>query len=296
MPIEGVDSSYCRPSPASLVAAGKHFYIGYVSPESGKNVTKTECAAFLAADIDVVLVWEHTAQRALEGASAGKEDGTRARQQANDLGYPSTSVIYTAVDFDATAAQIAGPVADYLKAFAAAAGGMMVTGVYGGIAVVRYVMSHDIMAFGWQTYAWSGGDWYAPAQLQQYHNGVTIGGCDTDLDRAMVDDFGQWEAEMADAPTPAQIWAFDGIPNTAADKPTNPFTAAAYALGDVRTRMINAQAVPAGVAQGLSNDVAIKAELDAMNVKIDAIIKAIAGLKPAVGGDLTVTGTLHVTG
>src|SRR5882762_829373 len=122
MPIEGVDSSYCRPSPASLVAAGKHFYIGYVSPESGKNVTKAECDAFRAAGIDVVLVWEHTANWALQGAEAGHSDGSSARNQADALGYPSTSVIYTAVDFDASASQIAGPVHDYLDAFAAAGG------------------------------------------------------------------------------------------------------------------------------------------------------------------------------
>jgi hypothetical protein len=43
-------------------------------------------------------------------------------------------------------------------------------------------------------------------------------------------------------PTPADVWAADVIPNTAADAKSNPFTKASYALGDVRSRLITMDA------------------------------------------------------
>jgi len=42
-----------------------------------------------------------------------------------------------------------------------------------------------------------------------------------------------------DMPTADDVWNADIIPNTAADAKTNPTTKAAFALGDVRTRLIN---------------------------------------------------------
>ncbi|MFI2206441.1 hypothetical protein ACH47Z_37915 [Streptomyces sp. NPDC020192] len=49
-----------------------------------------------------------------------------------------------------------------------------------------------MQAWGWQTYAWSGGNWDSRAQLRQVQNDITVAGHDADLDQAMAADFGQW--------------------------------------------------------------------------------------------------------
>lgn len=203
MPVEGIDCAFSYPSAAAVLAAGLHFVIGYVSQDAGKNITAEQCANYRNGGVDVGIVWETVPDRALAGAVAGIADGRAARRQAGALGFPAVKTIYCAVDFDATATQIAGPVAAYLKAFRAAAGQ---SGVYGGHRVVAYVLDHEIMSYAWQTYAWSGGVWDNRAQLRQYSNGHTIGGCDVDYDQAVISDWGQWKAQVAvpTEPTPTK--------------------------------------------------------------------------------------------
>jgi hypothetical protein len=57
------------------------------------------------ACIDVVLVFETTADRALAGQPAGTSDAQSASRQAAELGMPHGRPIYFAVDFDATPQQ-----------------------------------------------------------------------------------------------------------------------------------------------------------------------------------------------
>lgn len=203
--IEGIDAAWSRPTPAQLTAAGKHFIVGYVSHDAGKNLTAPECVAYLDAGIAVGLVWETTSDRALDGSAAGSADGVEARRQARVLGFPDDRPIFTAVDFDATPAQLATSVRAYLTAFAAAVGGTPLAGVYGGLDTVRYALDNRLVGWGWQTYAWSHGVWDPRAYAQQYRNGVSIAGHDTDLDRA-VDLTALWtkESTAMTAPTPQQ--------------------------------------------------------------------------------------------
>lgn len=195
--IEGIDAAWGRPTPAQMIAAGKHFIVGYVSRDPAKNLTRAECTAYLDAGIAVGLVWETTSDRALAGAGAGTGDGLQARSQARALGFPDNRPIFTAVDFDATATQLSGPVRQYLIAFADAVGGVALAGVYGGLATVRYALNTMIVGWGWQTYAWSQGVWDVRAYARQYRNGVSIAGHDTDLDRA-VDLSALWTKEGTD--------------------------------------------------------------------------------------------------
>jgi hypothetical protein len=181
--IEGIDAAWSRPTPSQMTAAGKRFIVGYVSHDASKNLTRANCQAYLNAGISVGLVWETTTNRALAGNAAGLADGKEARSQANALGFPADRPIFTAVDFDASHAQLTGPVDDYLTGFAKGVGGFRLAGVYGGIKTVKYVLDEDLMTWGWQTYAWSNGKWDPRAYAQQYRNGVNIAGHDTDLDR-----------------------------------------------------------------------------------------------------------------
>jgi len=192
---EGVDFSLARPGGATLVKAGKHFVIRYTSQtpgatgNGGKRLNASEVRDYRAAGLDIGLVWETTTGRATAGFAAGRADAQSSAATAAGLGVPAAVAHYFAVD----QGDITGPqVAEYFKG-AASVLGLPLVGVYGGLDVVGYLLDHHLVTFAWQTYAWSHGQWDPRAHVQQYHNGVNIGG-DVDLDRSMVADWGQWKA------------------------------------------------------------------------------------------------------
>jgi hypothetical protein len=64
--------------------------------------------------------------------------------------------------------------------------------VYGGFYAVSRVLSADLATMGWQTSAWSGGQWDPRAVLRQLGTRVWGGNADVDLHAAHAADFGQW--------------------------------------------------------------------------------------------------------
>ena len=50
------------------------------------------------------------------------------------------------------------------------------TGAYGGYYVIKRAFDAGKITWGWQTYAWSGGQWDARAQFRQTSNGITAAG------------------------------------------------------------------------------------------------------------------------
>lgn len=193
----GVDYSAGVPSPAALKAAGFSFVLRYVSTRGArKNVTASEVMALRGAGIDIGVVFETTAARALAGQGAGQADAVSARQQVVEVGGPPDGVIYFAVDFDATEAQ--QPLLNAYLRGAASVLGRDRTGVYGGYYVVKRALDAEVCAYAWQTAAWSGGQWDPRACLQQYAFGRLIDGIAVDFNRAMADGFGQWDATRED--------------------------------------------------------------------------------------------------
>lgn len=200
MSVFGVDYAWGRPGAKALQAAGVHFAARYLSHDtSGKNLSAGEAQALSDAGIWLVVVWETTATRALDGRSAGVADAQAAAAQAKDCGMPAGRPIYFAVDFDAT-----GRAAEILPYFAGAASvlGADRVGIYGGLVAVRAVLDSGHAKWAWQTYAWSGGRWDSRAQLQQYSNDHVIGGVGLDFDRGVDGDYGQWRVGVSPAPTP----------------------------------------------------------------------------------------------
>lgn len=198
----GVDYSGTAPSVDALKHAGATFVCRYLStPGNPKNLRPSEARQLRSSGIDVVLVFETTATRALAGAAAGKRDAASARRQALACGAPASTPVYFAVDFDATAAQTKA-VNQYL-AGAASVLGKDRTGVYGGYRAVRAALDAGVCRYGWQTYAWSAGVWDPRAHLQQTANAQTLGGVSVDHNQATVDDFGQWPAVRKPKPAPA---------------------------------------------------------------------------------------------
>lgn len=198
----GLDYAWAAvpPSPLKLEAAGAHFILRYLSSDPSKNLTLAEKNAALADGLHIGLVWEQAANRALSGYAAGVADAKAAQAELGPLGMAS-SVVYFAVDFDATPAQQAA-INAYLNG-AASVLGKSRTGVYGGYYVVSRALNAGVVKYAWQTFAWSGGQWDARAQLRQVTNGVTVAGQSCDWDNAVAADWGQWPRPGSPTPPPA---------------------------------------------------------------------------------------------
>ena len=187
----GIDYSWGRPRPSAVVAAGYTFVCRYVSwSTTGKNLTRPEADALRAAGLDIVTNWEYTAAEALDGYSAGVSNAREANRQALACGMPSTRPIYFSVDFDASAAQ-QPTINAYFDGIASVLGRNR-TGAYGGYYVIDRLFDAGKISWGWQTYAWSGGNWDTRAELRQVLNGITVDGADCDRNEARAADFGQW--------------------------------------------------------------------------------------------------------
>jgi hypothetical protein len=189
---KGIDYAWAHPGLPAIVEAGYSFVCRYLSHDPGKNLSADETKALRAAGLDIVVVWEATANRALEGAAVGASDAKTAMAQATAAGLPGTIPIYFAVDFDAQPAQQKA-ISAYFSAVGAVLGKSRL-GVYGGLAVVGRLFDAKLVTYGWQTYAWSRGQWDARAQLRQVENGITVGGIGCDRDVAVKANFGQWSA------------------------------------------------------------------------------------------------------
>jgi peptidoglycan hydrolase-like protein with peptidoglycan-binding domain len=198
----GIDYSYHGPIyTASFQAAGATFVVRYLSESDHKNLHRDEADLLSDAGLDLCVVWETLADRALAGRDGGVADAHKAAGQAKECGMPDGRPIYFAVDYDAPD-QDKPTIAAYLAGAASVLGGANRVGVYGGYWVVAYCLDHNAADFAWQTLAWSGGRRDPRAQLYQHTNGVMIGGISCDLDSAYATDFGQWRSTILPPPPP----------------------------------------------------------------------------------------------
>lgn len=209
----GLDWALGDMSVAAVRAVGADFIGRYVStPGNPKNISGGEAVEMSRASIDIVLVFETTADRALSGHDAGSADARSAGEQASGVGMPHGRPIYFAVDFDAAPEQQAA-IDDYFRGVASVLG-LGATGAYGGYWVVKRLFDAGLVQWGWQTYAWSGGNWDARAHVRQFSNGHTVGGVECDYDHGLGRDFGQWRVPQT-APVPSQNphlpLALDGV-------------------------------------------------------------------------------------
>ncbi|MFH5184546.1 DUF1906 domain-containing protein [Paenibacillus sp. TAB 01] len=168
---------------------GYVFVARYLVPNGWKMLSRSEAELISKAGLQIVSVFETTADRALGGRTAGLSDGKTALQTARSIGQPEGSTIYFAVDFDATAAQMS-TVIQYIRAASEATPGYS-TGVYGSNAVVEAVSKSGACSRFWQTYAWSQGKQSSAANIYQYQNDITLHGIGVDLNRSFGNE-GWW--------------------------------------------------------------------------------------------------------
>lgn len=202
----GVDWAWGSLSPATLRSVGASFAARYLSYDSGKNLSPSEARWLSQAGIDLVVVWETTAARALSGYNAGVEDARAALAQARACGKPDWAPIYFAVDIDESPGE-ASVVESYFRGVNAVLG-VARTGVYGGFWTVKRLFEAGVIKYGWQTIAWSGGMWYPRSQLRQVGVDHVLAGVGDDPDLAVAADFGQWRVGQRQAapPPPPPYW------------------------------------------------------------------------------------------
>ena len=190
LPRHGVDIAWGNPPIAALKRQGISFVVRYYSPDKTKNLTRAEAEDYSHAGLDVVTVWESTAQAALAGYDQGVYDAKQALLESEAVGQPAHTPIYFAVDFPLEAGQDEN-VAGYFKGCADVLTRGRV-GAYGGLAAVKLAHERQLCGYLWQTLAWSNGVWLPAAHLRQIRNGVKVAGVDCDLDLAISANFGQW--------------------------------------------------------------------------------------------------------
>ena len=169
-----LDYSTARPVPADIVAAGYVGVVRYLAPaiDAPKVIYQPEYDALRAAGLQIALNWEWYGWRAREGASAGTADAQEALQQAEALGY--TGAIYFSVDYDASEAD--QPAINAYFSACAEVIGLARLGAYGGYWPLSRLFDAELIRFGWQAIAWSGGNRESRAHL--YQNGATALGGD----------------------------------------------------------------------------------------------------------------------
>ena len=182
---------------ATLKAGGVSFVCRYL-----REVGSTEIRSLHVGGIDVILIHEYSGTTPRGGFNNGLADARLALSQANALGAPSSAVIYFAADFDATVAEQPA-INAYLRGCASIVGIDRV-GLYGGYWPVKRALDAGVLKWGWQTYAWSGGNFDKRCVLYQYSNAHTFAGHGVDYDKFFpVNGFyGQWSAQAQPVPVP----------------------------------------------------------------------------------------------
>lgn len=192
---------------ASVSVATHHHYESsfacrYLSRYGWKVLTREEAARLRDGRIDLAVVFEDGADNARHGHGQGVADAQYALAHARWCGMPEHRPIYFAVDYDT--AGNAGETDGYFDGIATVLGGFC--GPYGGYEVVRRQLDRG-HRFAWQTYAWSGGQLDARAQLYQFSNDHGP----FDYDHAYQADFGQWGwVPQSPAPPPRDYSRFTG--------------------------------------------------------------------------------------
>jgi hypothetical protein len=165
-----------RPGPNIIRASGHTFVCRYVSWDTtGKNLTRAEAQPLTAAGIDIVLNWSYAEHEALSGFNKGAESAREGQRQALASGMPPDRPIYFSVDFDAQPSEQAA-INSYFDGVASVIGRNR-AGAFAGYHPIKRLFDAGKIGWGWQTYAWSNGQWDArapasgPGRRRRRHQG-----------------------------------------------------------------------------------------------------------------------------
>jgi hypothetical protein len=198
MPVfKGLDTtSNLSEMATELKAQGFDFAIRYYSSNPSKNLSLAEARTLSEARLQIGVVWETAGTDVgFFNRQQGLADGAAACQMAHTaIGQPPGSAIYFAVDYDASSADIDGPVSAYFDgvqaAFEAACGDQAPyqIGVYGSGLVCGTLIGAKRAALGWlsQSTGFAGSKEYASEGrynlIQTLPTTITLGGAKLSID------------------------------------------------------------------------------------------------------------------
>ncbi len=196
--IKGIDTAtpLTAATASAVKAAGYAFAGRYLVPASGtlkwKALTASEAKLITDAGLRLLTVWETSADRVLGGAGAGASDGAQAYTCAKAINMPSDGIIYFAVDYEATDAQM-DTIAAYLQAARAQTEEYEI-GVYGSYRIVEAMAARGVCKGFWQCLAWSYGAKSDALTVYQGEFNKTVGGVSVDInDCSDMDAAGIWD-------------------------------------------------------------------------------------------------------
>lgn len=181
---EGISTNrHCHPFADCLAGAGKRFVIRYHSrttQQPQKRISPKEAAELARAGLDIATVYQDNARDLSDfGFERGHLDGLSAQTYAGQIGQPSGSAIYFAVDTDFSAAEIRQSVLPYFQGVKAGmdegAGGVtaLAIGVYGSGLTCQLVRdTHAQARYAWlaESTGWRGSATYVDWDIRQHVN------------------------------------------------------------------------------------------------------------------------------
>lgn len=132
------------------------------------------------AGLFIVSIWEkgRPTNSSYFTANQGDSDAVQAITAAKALGQPKGTPIYFAVDYDASASDISGPIRIYLQAVKkvfSADNHSYALGLYGSGSVLKYFKNTYSYTWLAGASAWSGSEDFADWYMKQYANNTPIG-------------------------------------------------------------------------------------------------------------------------
>jgi peptidoglycan hydrolase-like protein with peptidoglycan-binding domain len=152
--VGGMDSNTdCTAFAGQISAQGMKFVARYYSDNRAKAVTLQEAQALSSEGLAIVAVFENYNNSAGRFSTAtGQAHAATALRLATANGQPGGTAIYFAVDYDATLADLQGPIAAYFSAIKTAfdvAAKQYAIAVYGSGLTCRVILDSGIAKFSW---------------------------------------------------------------------------------------------------------------------------------------------------
>lgn len=186
LPTFALDYTGARYDFDRMKAAGVSGVIRYT-----KYISASEARAIRAADLDLALVEETTANMMLSGATGGAIRAAHANDVADSIGFPLDRPIYYACDTDITTALEVATVRAFLNGVAGHSGRQ--AGLYGEADLIDACYASGHATYCWQSYAWSHHRLSPHATLfQRLDNPLGPVGVGTDVNDLHALDWGAW--------------------------------------------------------------------------------------------------------
>ncbi|UTY60483.1 DUF2272 domain-containing protein [Massilia sp. erpn] len=174
-------------------------YYSFTTKQPQKRLTPAEADQLLSANLALVAVYEDGPTAADYFSRArGEQDGKHAYAYARNVGQPTDSAIYFAVDYDATQQDVAGPITQYfqgVKAGLAASNPGQTPypiGVYGSGRVCAAIKDKlQLATYAWlaESHGWAGHAAYTKPDIRQEVSVSKLCGLDGGADGDYEDNF-----------------------------------------------------------------------------------------------------------